>query len=82
MVDLVPVWDEKPISILETGMRISFFQSHIQDGNENFFPLISCFETRTRISFFNLRLPDENENQDCDYSRENFWELHFCLFID
>ena len=56
--------DEKPISILETGTRISFFQSHVRDGNENFFLSISCFETRTGISFFNLGLRDENENRD------------------
>ena len=28
--------DENPISILETGMRISFSQSHVRDENENF----------------------------------------------
>ena len=42
--------DEKPISILETGTRIPFFQSHVRDENENlFFFSISGFETRTRI---------------------------------
>ena len=56
--------DEKPISILETGKRISFFQSHVRDENKNFFLSISCFETRTRISFFNLGHRDENENRD------------------
>ena len=71
--------DEKPISILETGTRISFFQSHVRDENEIFFLSISCFETRTRISFFNLGLRDENENRDWDNSRENFRELHLLL---
>ena len=66
--------------MFETGTRISLFQSHVRDGNENFFFSISCFETRTRISFFNLGLRDENENRDWDNSRENFWELHFLLF--
>ena len=50
--------------MFETGTRISFFQSHVRDENENFFLPISCFETRTRISFFNLGLRDENENRD------------------
>ena len=66
--------------MFETGTRISLFQSHVRDGNENFFFSISCFETRTRISFFNLGLRDENENRDWDNSRENFRELHFLLF--
>ena len=70
---------EKPISILETGTRISFFQSHVRDGNENFLLSISCFETRTRISSFNLGLRDENENRDWENSRENFRELHLLL---
>ena len=56
--------DVKPISIIKTRMGISFFQSHVQDENENFFLSISWFETRTGISFSNLRLRDENENQD------------------
>ena len=67
--------------MFETGTRISLFQSHVRDGNENFFFSISCFETRTRISFFNLGLRDENENRDWDNSRENFRELHFLLFL-
>ena len=46
---VMAVCDEKPISILETGTWISFFQSHVWDENENFFLSISCFETRTRI---------------------------------
>ena len=66
------VCDEKPNSILETRTRISFFQSHVWDENENFFLSISCFEASTRISIFNLRLWDENENRDWDNSRENF----------
>ena len=75
----IPVCDEKPISILETRTRISFFQSHVRDKNENFFLSISRFKTRTRISFLNLRLRDENENRDWDNSRENFWELRLLL---
>ena len=57
--ELMAECGEKPISILETGPRISFFQSHVRDKNENFFLSISCFEMRTRISFFNLGHPDE-----------------------
>ena len=52
MTMVMPVCDEKPISILETGTRISFFQSHFRDEKGNFFLSISCFETR--ISSFNL----------------------------
>ena len=78
-IGIAPVCDEKPISILETGTRISFFQSHVRDGNENFFPSISCFKTRTRISFFNLGHRDENKNQDWDNSRKNFREFHLLL---
>ena len=74
-----PECDEKPISILETGTGISFFQSHVRDRNKNFFLSISCIETRTRISSFNLRLRDENENRDWDNSRKNFQELHLLL---
>ena len=74
-----PMCDEKPISILETRTRISFFQSHVRDETENFFLSIKCFKTRMRISFFNLRLPDENENRDWDNSHENFRELHLLL---
>ena len=59
-----PVCDEKPISTFETGTRISFFQSHVRDENENLFFSISCFETRTRISFCNLGYRDGNGNRD------------------
>ena len=55
----VPRFVKKPISTLETGMGISFFQSHVRV--KNFILSISFFETRTRITFFNLRLQDKNE---------------------
>ena len=55
-----PVCDEKPISILETGTRISFFQSHVRDGNENFSLLISCSRWEREFIFLNLVLRDEN----------------------
>ena len=58
--------DEKPISILETGTRISVFQSHVRDMNENFFLSISCFETRTRIEIGIILA-------------RIFWELHSLL---
>ena len=54
----------EPISILEAGTEISFFQSHVRDRNGNFFLSILCYKTRMKISFFNLGLRDENENQD------------------
>ena len=70
----IPVCDEKPISILETRTRISFFQSHVRDEKENFFLSISCFETRTRI-FFNLRHRDENENHIHHICRRRGWSI-------
>merc|ERR1712192_15572 len=57
-----PVCDEKPTSILETGTRISFFQSHVRDGNENFSLSISCSRREPEFLFLNLVLRDENEN--------------------
>ena len=54
--------DEKPISILETGTRISFFQSHVRDGNENFSLSISCSRREREFLSLNLVLRDENEN--------------------
>ena len=59
---LLPVCDEKPNSILETGTRISFFQSHVRDGNENFSLSISCSRREREFLFLNLVLRDENEN--------------------
>ena len=56
------VCDEKPILILETGTRISFFQSHVRDGNENFSLSISCSRREREFLFLNLVLRDENEN--------------------
>ena len=65
------VCDEKPISILETGTRIPFFQSHVRDMNESFFLSISCFETRTRINFFLSRASRrERESRLRQFSRE------------
>ena len=49
--------DGKPISILETGTRTSFLQSHVRDEKP-----ISILETGTRISFFQSHVRDENEN--------------------
>ena len=50
-VILISGCDEKLFSTLETGTRISFFQSHVREENENFFLSISYFETRTRACF-------------------------------
>ena len=76
--------DEKPISILEKGTRISFFQSHVRDEKENFFLSISCFETRTRISFFqSWTSRRERESRLRQFSRE-FLGIIFiaCLLTD
>ena len=56
------VCDEKPISILKTETRISFFQSQDRDGNENFFLSISCSRREREFLSLNLVLRDENES--------------------
>ena len=59
--------DEKPISTLETGTRISFFLSISCSRQEQeflSFNLSIILETKRRMLFFNLGLPDKNEDQD------------------
>ena len=61
-IGFVAVCDDKTFSILETGTRISFFQSHVRDGNENFSLSISCSRREREFLFLNLVFRDKNNN--------------------
>ena len=73
---------EKPISILETGTRISFFQFHVRDENENIFLSISCFETSTRILFLISGFETRTRIEIKTILARIFGNYIYCLFID
>ena len=74
---VIAVCDEKPISILETGTRISFFQSHVRDENENFFLLFLSLMFKCTVNRTFDRANPDYGNTRCQFllrvHRTLFW---------